>query len=156
KIDRVPRAPAPALACGIALHAAIEDDCRASIEARPYLSSAALFLTFLERLESELATSDPTGCIQASQRMALAERGLAMLRGYWREVRPEMEPVAVEEEFVVPIDGLGDHWTFVGRKDLRTVRTLPDGRRQRETIDFKSAGRHWDERKLVEAREQAL
>lgn len=135
----VRRAPSESLILGLATHAAIEADLRASLAGEAPLPAGALDGPLTEAFAALYAEEDPTGLIAPERRELLLAQGRAVLRAYER-VAPRMRPVEVEREFEFthPDDPT---ITFAGRMDAVTQ---PDhGTQERTIVDWKVPRRRW-------------
>lgn len=156
KIERRPEAPSGALILGTAFHAAIEHIGEALLLDAPVPSNVEAKMDFLAAFDADLAGRDPHGVIDHAEAALLAAKGLAALDTFYDRVLPTYRPVAVEEAFDGPVPGLAVRgWGFTGRIDARTQARQRDGTTVETVLDFKTAGKPWDSRKLDTAMRQA-
>ena len=137
KLDRVPQAPAEALICGTAVHAAIECDGRAWMARGGHVDGETLREVAAVALRARWERDDPRGLLTAAWG-AMYDRTLALVDAYVAAVQPHYRPTAVEEAFGLSVPD-ADGLVFTGRIDA-----MQDGADGPVILDFKTASKPWE------------
>lgn len=127
--------PSIALAVGISVHKAVEQNLRKKMEIGQLLSREEVgdiaFHNFSAIWNGEMyLTPDEIEDVKTSRGIGL-DQAVALSRLHHSEIAPNLKPLAVEEEFVVTISGFP--FDLAGKKDVREAEVLRDVKTMRSS-----------------------